>query len=236
MRLIWGGWDLVWILLLPNGSSEFQRTEARAQVFSYSSPEAHSQKSTIQRVSSGDFTFKTTHLLFQSHILHPPWPTGCFSTQWWLQDSEENAFCLSWAATRKLFFESGVWPENRSFLPKMAGLPHLFLSRTALYKRRVGWQAGRCSGQRPSPQDLGIPHGQISLCPPNHLISVLWLFLMLLFVTVGLFPQTDSKFSHFRYKSLSVTTNLEPINGFNNVLKESCLIIIALPLFSVIKG
>lgn len=53
---------------------------------------------------------------------------------------------------------------------------------------------------------------------------------------VGLFPQIDSKFSHFRCKSLSVAINLEPINGFNNVLEETCLIIIVLPLFSIIKG
>ena len=53
---------------------------------------------------------------------------------------------------------------------------------------------------------------------------------------VSLFPQIDSKFSHFRCKSLSMVVNLEPINGFSNVLKETCLIIIVLPLFSIIKG
>lgn len=71
---------------------------------------------------------------------------------------------------------------------------------------------------------------------PNHLISVL-LFLMLLFVNVDLFPQIDIKFGHFSCKSLSsVAVNLEPINGLNNVLKETCLIITVLPLFAIIKG
>jgi len=45
---------------------------------------------------------------------------------------------------------------------------------------------------------------------------------MLLFVNVDLFPQIDIKFGHFSFKSLSVAVNLEPINGLNNVLKETC--------------
>ena len=54
---------------------------------------------------------------------------------------------------------------------------------------------------------------------------------MLLFVNVDLFPQIDIKFGHFSCKSLSsVAVNLEPINGLNNVLKETCLIITVLPL------
>lgn len=54
-----------------------------------------------------------------------------------------------------------------------------------------GWD-GRLGGAvgRPSPQDLGIPHEQISKWPPNHLISVLLLFLMLLFVN-GRFVSTN---------------------------------------------
>ena len=58
---------------------------------------------------------------------------------------------------------------------------------------------------------------------------------MLLFVKVDLLLQIDSKFSHFRCKTLSVLINLEVINGFNNVLKATCFIIIILPLFSIIR-
>lgn len=38
----------------------------------------------------------------------------------------------------------------------------------------------------------------------------------------------------FRCKSLFLFIKLEVINGLNNILKATCLIIIVLPLFSII--
>ena len=102
----------------------------------------------------------------------------------------KNALCPSWAATRQLFLKVESDLRTAASYPKEQVPHNSFFPGLAVHEQGVGWQAGRGSRQRPSPQDLGIPHEQISKWPPNHLISVLLLFLMLLFVN-GKFVSTN---------------------------------------------
>ena len=71
------------------------------------------------------------------------------------------------------------------------------------------------------------------LNPLSHDGNSCLLFLMLLFESVDVWPQTDRKLSRLRCKSLALSIHLEAIDGLNSVWKNPAKTTV-LPLFSII--